>query len=333
MRHPGRAVPKNPRLFQYCLQVRVIIICCGLLARDLVSFPEMKSEETTPLLKEDQLLRDWFAGQSTWRTWRAFSDALPLPYGSLKKYVHGRPIRLPEHRAKIYRLTGIQAFRPDSSAELKEARTAPPGGEESNKTRLAIQLRQWLSQQARFHSIADMARSIGIPESTLRDYFIGRALPSPRNIRRLKEITQLEFLDDILKSAPSRRGETPKAGIAQDLLGFATRLAGIKRSVASLAEEFDSLAEQVARRSSAHSREGVDQTPAGRSRTITELLSRLRGELQFFKAGSPEDREVLRKVIPGEQVGYLVSLLKALYDEEAFREWLHFSQLDFTEKR
>lgn len=298
-----------------------------------MKFPEMESEETTPLLKEDQLLRDWFAGQSNWRTWRAFSDALPLPYSSLKKYVHGRPIHLPEHRAKIYRLTGIEAFRPDSSAELREVRTAPPGGEESNKTRLAIQLRQWLSQQTRFHSIADMARSIGIAESALREYFIGRALPSPKNIRKLKETTQLDLLDDILKSAPSRRGETPKAGIAQDPECFATRLGTIKRSVASLAEEFDSLAKELGRRSVADSREEVDQTPAGRSRTITELLARLKGELQFFKAGSPEDREVLRKVMPGEQVGYVVSLLKALYDEEAFREWLHFSQLDLTEKR
>jgi transcriptional regulator with XRE-family HTH domain len=294
---------------------------------------EMKSEETAPSLKEDQLLRDWFAGQSNWRTWRALSDALPLPYSSLKKYVHGRPIRLPEHRAKIYRVTGIEAFRPDRSGELREVRTAPPGGEESNKTRLAIQLRQWLSQETRFHSIADMARSIGIAESTLREYFIGRALPSPKNIRKLKEITKLDLLDDILKRAPSRRGETPKAGIAQDLECFATHLGTIKRSVASLAEEFDSLAKDLGRRSEAHSREEVDQTPAGRSRSITELLARLRGELEFFKVGSPEDREVLRKVTPGEQVGYVVSLLKALYDEGAFREWLHFSQLDLTEKR
>jgi len=315
------------------VEIRVIMEAFRLPVRDLMRSPEMKAEETTPPLNEDQLLRDWFAGQSNWRTWRAFSDALPLPYSSLKKYVHGRPVRLPDHRAKIYRLTGIEAFRPDGSAELGEVRTARPGGEESNKTKLAIQLRQWLSQQTRFHSIADMARSIGIAEGTLREYFIGRALPSPKNIGKLKEITHLDLLDDILKSAPSRRSETPDAGIARDLVSFGTRLGTIKRSVASLAEEFDSLAKELGRRFAAHSRGEVDQTPAGRSRTITELLARLKGELEFFKAGSSEDREVLRKVTPGEQVGYVVSLLKALYDEGAFREWLHFSQLDLEEKR
>jgi hypothetical protein len=59
----------------------------------------------------------------------------------------------------------------------------------------------------------------------------------------------------------------------------------------------------------------------------------LKDELEFFKTGSAEDREAFRRAVPGEQLGYVVSLLKALYDEEAFREWLHFSQLDLTEKQ
>lgn len=72
-----------------------------------------------------------------------------------------------------------------------------------------------------------------------------------------------------------------------------------------------------------------------RARTIVEivdLLARLRWELEFFKTVSPQDRETFRQAIPGEQVGYIVSLLKAFYDEDEFREWLSFSRGKGSEK-
>lgn len=292
----------------------------------------MKPEEAPPSLKEDQVLRAWFSGQSEWKSWRALSDALKIPYSSLRKYVHGRPIRIPEHRARIHRLTGIETFRPDSCDDERMARPGLPTGEEDKKTKLAIQLRQWFSQQAKFRSIAEIARSIGIADSTLGDYFTGRSVPTPRNLSKLRGATQLNVLDEISEAGTSHRGKRRRERFARDAKNFLSRLDAVKRSFASLADEFESLVKEVGKHPEAGSREAVDQTLTGRSRTIAELLARLRVELEFFKAGSAEDREAFRRAIPGEQLGYVVSLLKALYDEEAFREWLHFSRLDLTEK-
>ncbi|MBI4167294.1 MAG: helix-turn-helix transcriptional regulator [Acidobacteria bacterium] len=295
----------------------------------------MKSEETPASVKESELLRDWFARQSKWTTWRAFSDALPLPYSSLKKYVHGRPIRMPEHRARIHRLTGIEAFHPATPAKPDELNATPLAGKDSDngKARLAIMLRQWLSQRGRFSSIAEMARSIGIAESTLREYFIGRALPSPKNLRILKEVTQLGVLDDISKTQTRRSLEGPQTRFGQDVKSLQDRLDAVQKGFTSLAKDLRFLIKDAGRYSAAYSLEPVDQTPTGRSRRVAEVLAHLRGELEFFKAGSAEDREAFRRAIPGEQLGYVVSLLKALYDEDTFREWLHFTHLDLTEKR
>jgi transcriptional regulator with XRE-family HTH domain len=305
----------------------------GLQARDLTNGPEMRSSETPASLTEGQLLRNWFSRQSNWRSWRALADALALPYSSLKKYIHGRPIRIPEHRAKIYRLTGIDAYRTDSPPARKDTECATPSEDDDQKRKLAIRLRQWLSQQGKFRSIAEMARSLGIAESTLRDYFIGRALPTPKNLTILREVTQLSVLDDILKAPASRRREQRKTGIGRDGKSFLIRLDAVMKSFSSLSEELESFVREAERQSATHSREPADQTSSGRARTITNLLARLKGELEFFKAGSAEDREAFRQAIPGDQLGYVVSLLKALCDEDTFREWLHFSQLDLTEKR
>jgi hypothetical protein len=293
----------------------------------------MKSEQTASSLKEDQLLRDWFAGQSNWRTWRDLSDAVNVPYSSLRKYFHGRPIRIPEHRASIYRVTGIEAFRPDSRNDQRKAQSGLPPGQENKKTKLAIQLRQWLSQQGTFRSIAEMGRSTGIAESTLRDYFIGRALPSPKNLKILKQVTQIDVLDEIVEPGVLHKNKGPDGVVALDGGSFLSRVETLRKSFTVLSGELESLVREAIKRAKSCSRDSVDETSEGRSRTIAELLARLKGELEFFKAGSAEDREAFRRVVPGEQLGYVVSLLKALYDEGTFREWLHFSQLDFTEKR
>jgi hypothetical protein len=293
----------------------------------------MKSEAAPPSLKEDQLLRDWFAGQAKWKSWRSLADAVEIPYSSLKKYVGGRPIRVPEHRARIHRMTGIEAFRPESREAERDVPLGLPNRQDSKKTELAIQLRRWLSQQGRFRSVAEMARSIGMAESTLRDYFIGRALPSAKSLNVLKQVTQIPLMEEMKGPGTSQEDKRPQGGVAVDGASLLSRFRTLRKSFAALSDELESLVAHAERRGETRSREPVDQTPAGRSRTIADLVARLRGELEFFKAGSPEDREVLRNVIAGEQVGYVVSLLKVLYDEDAFREWLHFNQLDLTEKR
>jgi hypothetical protein len=55
--------------------------------------------------------------------------------------------------------------------------------------------------------------------------------------------------------------------------------------------------------------------------------------LEFFKKGSKDDRDVLRKAIPGRDVGYVTSLLRALYDEDQFDAWILFSEYSLRSRK
>jgi hypothetical protein len=52
----------------------------------------------------------------------------------------------------------------------------------------------------------------------------------------------------------------------------------------------------------------------------------LMAALEPFKKGSAADRAALRKTVPARDVGYLTSLLKAMYDEDQFQTWLYFTE-------
>jgi len=65
---------------------------------------------------------------------------------------------------------------------------------------------------------------------------------------------------------------------------------------------------------------------------IKKLLLELAKELDFFKQNSEASREVFRKVIPGEDIGYITTLLRALYNEDQFQRWLLFSKYEMISK-
>ena len=76
------------------------------------------------------------------------------------------------------------------------------------------------------------------------------------------------------------------------------------------------------KRSSGPPSEGLS---AARAAEVLRVLRRLAQVLEFFKTGSPTDRDLLRRMVPGTDVGYITSLLRALYDEDRFEEWILFS--------
>ena len=67
------------------------------------------------------------------------------------------------------------------------------------------------------------------------------------------------------------------------------------------------------------------RVPAARAARVLETLRRLGEQLDFFKTGSRKDRGLLRRIVPATDVGYITSLLRALYDEDQFEEWILFS--------
>ena len=69
-----------------------------------------------------------------------------------------------------------------------------------------------------------------------------------------------------------------------------------------------------------------------RSTRIKKLLVMLADELEFFKQNSESTRETFRRVVPGEDIGYITTLLRALYNEDQFQRWLLFSKYTMKSK-
>lgn len=64
----------------------------------------------------------------------------------------------------------------------------------------------------------------------------------------------------------------------------------------------------------------TDNTTAAKA--VKATLYQLVQELEFFKKGTEADRKKFRDLIDPMEIGYVTSLLKALFDEEGFQRWI-----------
>lgn len=85
-----------------------------------------------------------------------------------------------------------------------------------------------------------------------------------------------------------------------------------------------SLLEQLGAERTATASHTPTPDPAALAATVRDDADRLLSDLEPFKRGTAEDRAMLRSRLPARDVGYLTSLLKALYDEDQFETWLYF---------
>ena len=67
------------------------------------------------------------------------------------------------------------------------------------------------------------------------------------------------------------------------------------------------------------------EAAASQAGRVSQTLRGLGQLLEYFKTGSSKDRDSLRHIVPPADVGYITSLLRALYDEDRFEEWILFS--------
>ena len=63
-----------------------------------------------------------------------------------------------------------------------------------------------------------------------------------------------------------------------------------------------------------------------RARKIRSLIFLLKEEIDFFKNSSVETRELLKSCLDNEETGYVVSLIRALFDDQTFQVWKAFEQ-------
>jgi len=63
-----------------------------------------------------------------------------------------------------------------------------------------------------------------------------------------------------------------------------------------------------------------------RARKIRSLTFLLKDEIDFFKNSSVEVRELLKSCLDNEETGYVVSLIRALFDDQTFQIWKAFQE-------
>lgn len=144
----------------------------------------------------------------------------------------------------------------------------------------------------------------------------------------------LEQLESFrLQRGLSRKGLAHALGVHQDTLGhwFSTAKSAQKPSANSLKKIQQFLADQAIQgvQIAQPQEEALKKEVERRSRKVKYLILLLEDELRWFRDGETKARELLRKELSFNDVGYISSLLGMLGDEQMFQRWRTFTTYQF----
>lgn len=205
--------------------------------------------------------------------------------------------------------------------------------------------RKWFSSQKTFSSLSAMERALNITKGYLHLVADGaRRAADPELRRKLREATGLQAFDPSVgvSTKLTRRvtGTSKHARYGDQGVGSEERPSPsakiLKQPIDSgtLIQEFKNLREKVdqidTKLTEAEVYREITRNPTAtsaeqRARTVLRLLMSLSKELEFFKSCTEDERRIFKKTVPGQDVGYITTLLRALYDEDRFQKWLFFS--------
>ncbi len=224
----------------------------------------------------------------------------------------------------------------------------------SSKTE-AQKLSDWFASQNKFNNWEALARFTGIDSGTLTHYRKGtrpvtlhshrealfkatgivdfRSAPPITTTEHIlsnqTEIASTKQLASVLRQFLEQQTMTVKDAASKSnisLVSFSRYVRGTQFPTGDNARKIEQLLQcRLSLPTVPSSGESGAQTKA---RKILQLLSALKRELDFFAKGSPADRKELARVVKGRDVGYIMALFKALYNEDEFQRWLFFTSYD-----
>lgn len=175
----------------------------------------------------------------------------------------------------------------------------------------AAALRNWFSSQKRFGSWAAMERALKITKDYLHLVKNGkRRAVDPELRNKLYQATGLDTFKPIVSLKPSKRN-------------FQKKL----KTNASAKSDSDMTIKNVT-----YPISEKQENATAKANEIKKLIIDLAEALEFFKNKPESTRKTFRRIIPGEDVGYITTFLKALYDEDQFQRWLFFSEYKLRSK-
>ena len=223
----------------------------------------------------------------------------------------------------------------------------------SDMEKEAEAFRKWFASQTIYNSVSAMERALNIPKHYLQWIKAGsRRASDPERRRKIREATGLSIFDPLpitsaLGSEIISCDSTNQNGRRFSEDHSETRESKVEKPTVEKRKPFEhQIDTELLTKEVKHLREKVDLihtklTEAGvyqeiagkpsannaeaRSRTVMRLLMSLASELEFFKSCTENERKIFKKIVPGQDVGYITTLLRALYDEDKFQKWLLFS--------
>ncbi len=184
-------------------------------------------------------------------------------------------------------------------------------------------LRAFQSKNPGARTITGLSDATGVNEDTLSRILRGIGTPSIASKRKLYQATNAEVFrvesEEGVAKIPSSlpRAQIPGVeGLLHEVRDLATKVEALRRSISP----------GVTRRDAKQS-PGEQATARTRAENVARILGELDRELSFFKQETRQDaRHVLRKLVDAKDVGYLIALLKAMYDDDAFENWIFGAQ-------
>jgi type III secretory pathway component EscV len=206
----------------------------------------------------------------------------------------------------------------------------------TERSREAEAFRAWFTSQKRFTTLAAMERALNITPDYLNKIRRGDRQAASELRQKLYETTGLEAFKPIVSTTPSSSMEKAKS-LLDESSAKQSKVPVKKAGIETLTREIKALRRKVddidTRLAAARVYQDEEFKKAAnnateRAKKVANILVMLSTELEFFKRCSQGDREIFKKVVQGPDVGYITTLLRALYDEDKFQRWLLFSTYD-----
>ena len=294
-----------------------------------------------------ETFQEWFKSQTKYKTQKDFAKATGIAQSSMGFYLRGKRKPLDEHREILYEVTGLECFKLgikmfEGREEKKELEKK--GSDEETELALHHQLQNWFESQTKWKSYAEIGRATKIDPADVSKYFRGIKKPGKKVRQKLSTIIDI----GVLRQEAEKKGEEEKEiGVKtheifevkkepeeiKTPLDLQEKVAELQKIVLVLSEKvksFDGICEICIANKLPKSTE--ESSVKERVGIVKELLYALSSELEFFKHAPPESREIFRKKIHAPDVGYIVALLRALFDEDKFKTWLYMSSYDMKRR-
>ena len=271
---------------------------------------------------ESEAFRKWFSSQRTYGSLSAMERSLNITKGYLHLIKDGSRWALdPELRRKLRETTGLKEFDPISlkSSERRVQRGVRVSNMQKDQ-RLPEDLPTLLRSAMKKLGLTvnECAEKYNITAGALKKYRSGVRRPSFEK----NTIAVLNILKDAELVTPD---STASINFKTEEQSF--DIGVLAREVKALREKIDQIDTRFgeARIYQEMTKKPTSNSAEERARNVMKLLMSLSKELEFFKRCSENERNSFKKIVPGQDVGYITTLLRALYDEDKFQRWLLFS--------